>query len=871
MKQMQEGRPNHLLKRARHKLGWTQQELGDLLGVSPRTIGAWERGTRSPYPAARRQLCELFDMSPEELGLSPSFEDNGLLIQEYQERELQLQQPPPNRSDKNRMIDRVRARVVSLLESSLQFTIQLQLRSCPNAVGRRWQPTYAIEERGILLDRSILDIYEESGGELLILGEAGAGKTTILLLLARELLNRASENDQLPIPVVFNLASWAEKRPPLSVWLVDELVEGYYVPRRLAQAWIDQEIVLPMLDGLDEVGDNLTDCIEAINQYHKTHGLLPMVVCCRGSSYFAQEQRLFLNRAVTIEPLSWQQIDNLLLQLDKPALRLAMDDIELRNALSSPLMLLALLATEEDISSSSSPRKPLIEKYAQVLLRRMKQRSKKTNYWLHKMAQQHQTEFYVERMQPDQWLSQDMQPWYQNLVIWCVYAPLCFILAAILALLRGGKENGQFGVGAGLLGWLGGGPANQVLGWMAPGIGSGLAGGGTVCFIFVICVLLIMLLADISARKETIQFSWSQTWIGMRYGGATFLVVGIPAGGVISVSRGWTQGLTHALGFGFFCGMLVGFISFLMAGRSPILAQRQMKMRIVDGVIIGICGGLGFGLVEYMLVGFSEAWVYGVVVGAAFAAMFAVGRGAMMFQSLMGPIRPVEVATWSWRCVYQNLSGDFRYACIVCGCITLYVSILFATVSSLSHLEYEDGLVYGLVYGPIVGLIAGVACLLSRMLNSGWSSSMLEDRMLQRPNEGIRRSIRHAGFVACLFGLVGGIASGLVSGLAFVIARLPGWLVLGSGFGIVLGVAFALIFGIVHGGIACAQHYLLRIMLWRMGCMPLNYIRFLDDAAHSGILRKIGGGYIFSHRLLQDYFALDQTEKSKDDNCSGDG
>jgi hypothetical protein len=37
--------------------------------------------------------------------------------------------------------------------------------------------------------------------------------------------------------------------------------------------------------------------------------------------------------------------------------------------------------------------------------------------------------------------------------------------------------------------------------------------------------------------------------------------------------------------------------------------------------------------------------------------------------------------------------------------------------------------------------------------------------------------------------------------------------------------------------------------------MPWNYPRFLDYAAERILLRKVGGGYIFVHRLLLEYFA----------------
>ncbi len=37
--------------------------------------------------------------------------------------------------------------------------------------------------------------------------------------------------------------------------------------------------------------------------------------------------------------------------------------------------------------------------------------------------------------------------------------------------------------------------------------------------------------------------------------------------------------------------------------------------------------------------------------------------------------------------------------------------------------------------------------------------------------------------------------------------------------------------------------------------MPWRYARFLDYAAERLFLRKVGGGYIFVHRLLLEYFA----------------
>jgi hypothetical protein len=57
------------------------------------------------------------------------------------------------------------------------------------------------------------------------------------------------------------------------------------------------------------------------------------------------------------------------------------------------------------------------------------------------------------------------------------------------------------------------------------------------------------------------------------------------------------------------------------------------------------------------------------------------------------------------------------------------------------------------------------------------------------------------------------------------------------------------------GGLAVIQHFTLRFILYCSSHIPWSFVRFLDYAAERIFLRKVGGGYIFVHRLLQDYFA----------------
>lgn len=71
--------------------------------------------------------------------------------------------------------------------------------------------------------------------------------------------------------------------------------------------------------------------------------------------------------------------------------------------------------------------------------------------------------------------------------------------------------------------------------------------------------------------------------------------------------------------------------------------------------------------------------------------------------------------------------------------------------------------------------------------------------------------------------------------------------------------------GLSNGGAASIQHVVLRMFLWRARYTPWNYSRFLDYAAERILLRKVGGGYIFLHRLLLDYFVAQKTSPVLDE------
>ncbi|MEV4612865.1 NACHT domain-containing protein [Kitasatospora sp. NPDC049258] len=85
---------------------------------------------------------------------------------------------------------------------------------------------------------------------LVITGAAGAGKSVLALELMLALIDGRGPDD--PVPVRLQLAGW-DTRVPLTTYLTEELTRSYAWPRRMARALVRHGLVLPVLDGLDEM------------------------------------------------------------------------------------------------------------------------------------------------------------------------------------------------------------------------------------------------------------------------------------------------------------------------------------------------------------------------------------------------------------------------------------------------------------------------------------------------------------------------------------------------------------------------------------------------------------------------------------------
>lgn len=203
---------------------------------------------------------------------------------------------------------------------------------------------------------------------MVILGPAGSGKTCLLLLLQRRLTRQRREGGRTtdPVPVLFPLGSWPVlDQPDVRQWMAEVMTRQYPLlaeplrgglgreKRSKAQALLDHEWVLPLVDGLDELAAELRPV--ALRAISDAFVSAPLVLTSRtaeflqlGSGGAAPTAPLGHAVAIEVQPLDIGQArEHLVRSAGSPAGRRRWEEVfssllsgsALEGALTNPLYL----------------------------------------------------------------------------------------------------------------------------------------------------------------------------------------------------------------------------------------------------------------------------------------------------------------------------------------------------------------------------------------------------------------------------------------------------------------------------------------------------------------------------------------------------
>ncbi|MGL5060842.1 MAG: NACHT domain-containing protein [Microcoleus sp.] len=249
--------------------------------------------------------------------------------------------------------------------------------AAPAAADRSWglevkvgnRPSFQLPPKA-----SMVKVFDRAGGKLVILGAAGAGKTTTLLELALVLVSRAEKDADLPVPVLLELGSWQAESGAFADWLIAQLRLKYNISPAVGKKWLSEQKLLPLLDGLDEVEAHHQDsCIQALNEFIDSE-FKPkhLVVCSSFEDYKNCQSRLKLQAAVLLKPLTETKIKEYLLEARSRELWQSIEnEPDLLKLAKTPLFLTMMALAYEEIlieswkrlTSESEQRKYLLTAY----------------------------------------------------------------------------------------------------------------------------------------------------------------------------------------------------------------------------------------------------------------------------------------------------------------------------------------------------------------------------------------------------------------------------------------------------------------------------------------------------------------------------
>jgi len=345
-----------------------------------------------------------------------------------------------NVQNRYKLLDDVRREVEGRLESSLHDAVLINLpkEKQNEQIECRWAVEVKIGNHPtthLAPTTKLIEIFDQKAiaGKLLILGAPGAGKTTTLLELTRDLCDRAQGNINEPIPVLLNLSSWKDDNQTIVKWLVAELNDKRGVRVDIGSHWLENRQLLPLLDGLDELEPERQErCVQAINQFlQQAYCPKYLVVCSRRDEYELFNTQLHLNGAVCLQPLTYAQIHDYLVDVGRPEVwqSIKNDSEQLKLAKTPLLLSIMALAYEELLlqewqkhNSPEARRRYLFDAYVERMMKRdIKHRwygkdkepsPEKTKHWLVwltlRLKDESRDEFIIEQMQPA-WLQTRVQ------------------------------------------------------------------------------------------------------------------------------------------------------------------------------------------------------------------------------------------------------------------------------------------------------------------------------------------------------------------------------------------------------------------------------------------------------------------------------
>lgn len=359
---------SELLRELRKLAGLTQEELARRSGVSERTIRRLETGAATDHRLATvNMLADVLGITAEQRRLlAAALTGDESVVEPVPPPEVSVSVPCGLLAEAARELARSVRRQWRREEGRRRvhdpFTLPVRWRALPAALAdhpenvQRLAPGAVLQRLDLQADVTrVVEVYRKIvSGRMVVLGRAGSGKSVLAIRFVLDLLD--AEPVPRRVPVLFSFGSWDPSAVELGDWLADQLLRDHpHLARRtpggspLAAALVEAELILPVLDGFDEIAPGLReDALKALNET-----AYPLLVTSRREQFAAAVEAAHASLAgaagveledLTVDDLaaylprtgragrSWAGVLDALREQESPAA------IRLARTLSTPLM-----------------------------------------------------------------------------------------------------------------------------------------------------------------------------------------------------------------------------------------------------------------------------------------------------------------------------------------------------------------------------------------------------------------------------------------------------------------------------------------------------------------------------------------------------
>jgi hypothetical protein len=535
-----------------------------------------------------------------------------LLLATYYLENREEEAPPEMDTDTRQQLlsglkRRYESRLQQKMNKELRFEIKLKLKYTKDHTSPETTEHFVIQHEKNAGDfDKLFETYLHQIRRLLILGEPGAGKTVLLLRFALQLIKKAEQDPEFPIPVILNLASWQDKGQTFSHWLEQNLPYSggeYGISKEFSKTLVQQNSILPLLDGFDEIAEDYRDsCLEKLYPYlqrlrSSRKATWPEAVLCSRIIEYEAAADAPVFAIVKIQPLRFREVESALKPLvrenDIPAKEL-MESLQrnplLREATTSAFYVHTLLnlfsskkAPQFSAQTKAEIQAEIIAIYVQTQTAKMQLYPyEKTNLWLGWLAWQMKyrkraVTFELADMQPD---------WARKGYIYN------FFFGLIVGIVMGSTTFGIVG---------------SILGGLTIGLMTGFGYG--------IQTITI-------STVDIVEFDFKR----LKWRALVDVFVGGIVGGIFFNVFFWTVfGLVFGLAFGIFSGIVFGlFETISTIAKLPKLntPYHRLKSQLWrDAIQWTLSGSIVMGIAQY-LANYSSNGFWVGAIGALFISIF---------------------------------------------------------------------------------------------------------------------------------------------------------------------------------------------------------------------------------------------------------